>query len=180
MQVGAPQFLYDNPANIFVAGFIGSPPMNMGMGSLSAATATTYTLRLGSSTLTLAPELLAEKPGLKQLCRQRRSSSASASEDMEDASIRKDASEVLHAHVVLTEALGSEIVVHFETDIHKVVTEDTKMLAEDSGESEVAVDRPRQDEVGGVVRAAVPGQSPRRHQGRRGHRTAALLRRHHQ
>ena len=31
-QVGPPQFLYDNPANIFVAGFIGSPPMNLGMG----------------------------------------------------------------------------------------------------------------------------------------------------
>ncbi|WP_367132184.1 ABC transporter ATP-binding protein [Saccharothrix sp. HUAS TT1] len=27
-QVGAPQFLYDNPANLFVAGFIGSPAMN--------------------------------------------------------------------------------------------------------------------------------------------------------
>jgi multiple sugar transport system ATP-binding protein len=27
-QVGSPQFLYDNPANLFVAGFIGSPAMN--------------------------------------------------------------------------------------------------------------------------------------------------------
>ncbi|TQM81050.1 carbohydrate ABC transporter ATP-binding protein (CUT1 family) [Saccharothrix saharensis] len=27
-QIGAPQFLYDNPANLFVAGFIGSPAMN--------------------------------------------------------------------------------------------------------------------------------------------------------
>ncbi len=27
-QVGAPQELYDNPVNLFVAGFIGSPPMN--------------------------------------------------------------------------------------------------------------------------------------------------------
>jgi multiple sugar transport system ATP-binding protein len=27
-QVGAPQFLYDHPANLFVAGFIGSPSMN--------------------------------------------------------------------------------------------------------------------------------------------------------
>ena len=28
-QVGAPQDVYDRPANIFVAGFIGSPPMNL-------------------------------------------------------------------------------------------------------------------------------------------------------
>src|SRR5882757_7884562 len=27
-QIGAPQFLYDHPANLFVAGFIGSPAMN--------------------------------------------------------------------------------------------------------------------------------------------------------
>lgn len=27
-QIGSPQFLYDNPANLFVAGFIGSPSMN--------------------------------------------------------------------------------------------------------------------------------------------------------
>ncbi|MBA3525224.1 MAG: ATP-binding cassette domain-containing protein, partial [Geodermatophilaceae bacterium] len=30
-QLGAPQDLYDDPDNIFVAGFIGSPPMNMGL-----------------------------------------------------------------------------------------------------------------------------------------------------
>jgi len=28
-QLGAPQDVYDNPANVFVAGFIGSPPMNL-------------------------------------------------------------------------------------------------------------------------------------------------------
>jgi ABC-type sugar transport system ATPase subunit len=28
-QVGAPQEVYDHPANVFVAGFIGSPPMNL-------------------------------------------------------------------------------------------------------------------------------------------------------
>src|SRR5690606_28896846 len=28
-QIGAPLELYDNPANLFVAGFIGSPAMNM-------------------------------------------------------------------------------------------------------------------------------------------------------
>ena len=52
-QVGAPQFLYDNPANIFVAGFIGSPPMNMGMGTCSSGPVTTSCLQLGSSTLAL-------------------------------------------------------------------------------------------------------------------------------
>src|SRR5215472_9009820 len=34
-QVGAPQQLYDNPANLFVAGFIGSPSMNFMPGQLA-------------------------------------------------------------------------------------------------------------------------------------------------
>lgn len=136
MQVGAPQFMYDNPANLFVAGFIGSPPMNMGMGSLSRS-GDDLVLKLGSSDLPLAPELVAEKPGLQKYVG-REVIVGIRSEDMEDASIRKNAGAVLNAHVVLTEALGSEIVVHFETDIPKVVTEDTKILAEDSGEADVA------------------------------------------
>jgi multiple sugar transport system ATP-binding protein len=35
-QCDAPQVLYDRPANLFVAGFIGSPSMNLAMGSLEA------------------------------------------------------------------------------------------------------------------------------------------------
>jgi ABC-type sugar transport system ATPase subunit len=34
-QIGAPQDVYDHPANVFVAGFIGSPPMNLLQGSVS-------------------------------------------------------------------------------------------------------------------------------------------------
>ena len=33
-QIGAPQDVYDHPANVFVAGFIGSPPMNLLRGSV--------------------------------------------------------------------------------------------------------------------------------------------------
>jgi multiple sugar transport system ATP-binding protein len=35
-QIGAPMHLYDHPANVFVAGFIGSPKMNLAPGSLGA------------------------------------------------------------------------------------------------------------------------------------------------
>ena len=35
-QIGAPMHLYDHPANVFVAGFIGSPKMNLVAGSLDA------------------------------------------------------------------------------------------------------------------------------------------------
>lgn len=34
-QVGTPKYIYDNPANLFVAGFIGTPPMNFIKGSIN-------------------------------------------------------------------------------------------------------------------------------------------------
>ena len=63
-QVDSPQNLYDRPANVFVAAFIGSPSMN-----LYDATITIDgdhgSIALGSQTLTLAPESLAARPGLR-------------------------------------------------------------------------------------------------------------------
>jgi multiple sugar transport system ATP-binding protein len=61
------------------------------------------------------------------------------SEDMEDASLRTGipADRVLLGEVTLVEALGSEIVVHFNLAGDKVETEDTKLLAKESGEAEL-------------------------------------------
>jgi multiple sugar transport system ATP-binding protein len=53
-QVGPPRTLYDEPANLFVAGFIGSPPMN-----LVAATLEDGRLRLPFVTVELPPALRA-------------------------------------------------------------------------------------------------------------------------
>jgi multiple sugar transport system ATP-binding protein len=39
-QLGAPQEVYDHPANVFVAGFIGSPPMNLLRGRVQNGSAT--------------------------------------------------------------------------------------------------------------------------------------------
>jgi multiple sugar transport system ATP-binding protein len=41
-QVGAPQAVYERPANLFVAGFIGSPPMNMISGTMSSGASGNY------------------------------------------------------------------------------------------------------------------------------------------
>ena len=135
-QVGDPQFLYDNPANIFVAGFIGSPPMNMGIGRVERA-GDGITVHLGSSQLALTSQALAAAPALAAYAG-RDVAVGIRSEDMEDARIARDAPEDarLRAKVVLTEALGSEIVVHFLVDVPKVVTEDTQALAKDAGVQE--------------------------------------------
>ena len=133
-QVGPPQFLYDNPVNIFVAGFIGSPPMNLGMGKVITL-GDGLGLEFGKATLALHPAVVADHPALKNWVN-RDIAVGVRSEDMEDANlVRGGAPEnsTVEATVSLTEALGSEIVVHFDLDVPKVVTEDTKALAHDSG-----------------------------------------------
>src|SRR5262249_4830863 len=47
-QIGSPLELYDNPANLFVAGFIGSPAMNFVSGKLANGSAASVTLSNGS------------------------------------------------------------------------------------------------------------------------------------
>ena len=48
-QVGSPLDLYDNPANLFVAGFLGSPKMNFLAAQAAARRANELTLRVGEA-----------------------------------------------------------------------------------------------------------------------------------
>jgi multiple sugar transport system ATP-binding protein len=133
-EVGDPQHLYDYPANIFVAGFIGSPPMNMAVGKVVRADGNgDLAVRLGSATLRLHPSVAAERPALAGYVA-RDVAVGIRSEDMEDARLVRDApaDTRLQAEVSLVEALGAQIVVHFEVDAPKVVTEDTKLLDKDA------------------------------------------------
>lgn len=52
-QLDAPQVLYDEPANLFVAGFLGNPPMNLLRAEVSGEAQGAH-LRLGSNTVPLA------------------------------------------------------------------------------------------------------------------------------
>ena len=63
-QVGAPMELYERPATAFVAGFIGSPRMNMLAGRLVSAGADRAEVELaGGQRLTAAVDARAAKPG---------------------------------------------------------------------------------------------------------------------
>jgi multiple sugar transport system ATP-binding protein len=131
--VGDPQHLYDYSANIFVAGFIGSPPMNMAIGEVQREDGDGLAVRLGSATLALHPEVARQRPALNGYVA-REVAVGIRSEDMEDARLVRDApaDTRLKATVGLVEALGAQIVVHFELDAPKVVTEDTKLLEKDA------------------------------------------------
>ena len=62
-QLEAPQELYESPANLFVATFIGSPPMNLYEGAI-AGPVDGLVLSLGSQRLALPVDLGRRRPGL--------------------------------------------------------------------------------------------------------------------
>jgi multiple sugar transport system ATP-binding protein len=146
-EVGDPQHLYDYPANIFVAGFIGSPPMNMAIGKIQREDGDGLAVRLGSATVALHPSVAKERPALATYVA-REVAVGIRSEDMEDARLVRDAAADarLKATVGLVEALGAQIVVHFELDAPKVVTEDTKLLDKDAHTDEA----PAHTEIAGT------------------------------
>jgi multiple sugar transport system ATP-binding protein len=139
-EVGDPQHLYDHPANIFVAGFIGSPPMNMAIGKVQRQDGNGLAVRLGSATIALDPAVEKERPALASYV-SRDVAVGIRSEDMEDARLVRDApaDTRLRATVGQVEALGAQIVVHFEIDAPRVVTEDTKALDKDAHTEDVPV-----------------------------------------
>ncbi len=121
MQVDSPQDLYDTPANVFVAGFIGSPSMNLMEGALGG-TAESPTVSVGSVTVAIpsvAGSALEAYLGKKLVVGLR-------PEDMEDAGTvdAPPADRTFATSARLVESLGSEIIVHFGLDAEPYVVAD--------------------------------------------------------
>ena len=117
-QVDTPQHLYDNPDNIFVAAFIGSPAQNLydaviGEGARS--------VKLGSQSVMLPDAIAVKRPALRSyvgkdvVIGMRPEHLRAASPDITGPKLVGD--------VELIEALGSELVVHFTIDAHRVIAE---------------------------------------------------------
>jgi multiple sugar transport system ATP-binding protein len=132
-QVAPPQELYDQPLNLFVGGFIGSPAMNLLEGTLERANGALAAV-LGSRLLRLDDEFVNARPGLKAY-EGKPVVIGIRPEQMEDAALEPDAPDDrrLRGEVELREALGSELMVHFRIDARPAVTEEVKELAEDAG-----------------------------------------------
>jgi multiple sugar transport system ATP-binding protein len=130
-QVDAPQALYDRPATLFVAGFIGSPAMNLAQATVTWSDGPH--VEFGEIRLRIADEALAARPGLKRFDG-REVVLGIRPEDLEDAGLVSEVPEDrrFKAVVDLRESLGSEALVHFGVDSPTVLTEDTKELASDT------------------------------------------------
>ncbi|MGZ8694254.1 MAG: ABC transporter ATP-binding protein [Gaiellaceae bacterium] len=112
-QVDAPRMIYDRPANLFVASFIGSPPMNLAMSSLEAADGG-LALRLGDARIALTPDVVAAKgldgwAGKPVIVGVR-------PEDIDDASPGGGGPGTLRASIERVEALGASLLAYFRVD----------------------------------------------------------------
>jgi multiple sugar transport system ATP-binding protein len=136
-QVAPPQELYDRPVNLFVGGFIGSPAMNMLEAAIEPQNGTMLA-QLGSQTLGLGEETLAAHPALRRYAG-RTVVLGIRPEDLQDAALASESTphSQLRGRVRLREALGSEIMVHFDVDAKQAVTEHVLELAEDVDEAAV-------------------------------------------
>jgi len=104
--------LYDRPANAFVAGFIGSPAMNLLRGRLTGSDGAA-SLALGESVLPLPPSLLARRPGLAGYLDEEVVVGIRP-EDIEDAALVPSVNGAsLPVQVTLAEPLGAEVIAHF-------------------------------------------------------------------
>ena len=110
-QVASPQTLYERPANVFVAGFIGSPAMNLVPSRLEADDGSLYAA-LGEHRLRL-PDRPLKWPGLGRYVG-RDVVLGVRPEGLADARGLHADSATIEVEVALAEPLGAETIVHFD------------------------------------------------------------------
>jgi multiple sugar transport system ATP-binding protein len=136
-QVAPPQELYDHPDNLFVGGFIGSPAMNMIEATLERADGG-LSASMGSQRITLGEEAVSARPALREY-EGKHVILGIRPEDLEDAGLAPEtpADRRIRGEVLLREALGSEILVHFNMDATAAETDEVRELQKDAGTEEV-------------------------------------------
>ena len=131
-QVDAPQVLFEQPDNLFVAAFIGSPSMNLMEGKLSDNGGGSLHLAIGEETLSVPRSVLDENPKLGRYL-DKNLVVGIRPKDMDDAAIVKEHPEDqrFSTKAENVEALGFEVIVHFDIQAIPVVSEDALELPED-------------------------------------------------
>ncbi|MCZ6455846.1 MAG: sn-glycerol-3-phosphate ABC transporter ATP-binding protein UgpC [Actinobacteria bacterium] len=131
-QVGAPTELFQRPANLFVAGFIGSPAMNLLYVNLEKDGDDVWAV-FGESRIQVDPKSLEAHPGLidrmnEQLVMGLRPTAMRAS-----AEGAPDPNRTIRIVIEVDENLGAETYVHATLNIPPVITPDVEELLADSG-----------------------------------------------
>jgi multiple sugar transport system ATP-binding protein len=135
-QVAPPEELYQRPHNVFVAGFIGSPAMNLLDATVMHENASTRIVA-GELSIALSERTLDAHPALVAY-EGRRIVLGIRPEALNDASLARDDSQPrIRGQAQLREALGSEVLMHFSVQARAAVTDEVRELAEDVGDDRV-------------------------------------------
>ena len=130
-QVGPPQELYDNPANLFVAGFIGSPAMNF----MPAQIEGDGIVKLPMAEVPIRREVIERVNAAEGVI------AGVRPEAFEDAGLigddKRNEGVVFRATVDLVESLGSELYVYFAVEAEAIQSEELQELAADAGAADV-------------------------------------------
>ena len=133
-QVGAPTELYEHPDNLFVAGFIGSPAMNLTYCHLETEGDKVVAV-LPNTRLTVDKETLENHQGLENHMNEELVIGLRPSGLEAAAVVGQDAERALVSQVEVTEMLGADTYIHFTIDRSPVITPDIEELLADTGQS---------------------------------------------
>src|SRR5689334_20095907 len=122
-QFDAPQRLYERPANLFVASFIGSPAMNMLEAKLEQ-NGDGVVCRLGSASLVLPADLVSTRPALERYLG--RAVAVGIRPEALDEPGRQNGGDGgrLRGRVQTIEALGPELLAYVDIEAQPVLVED--------------------------------------------------------
>jgi multiple sugar transport system ATP-binding protein len=121
-QVAPPQALYERPVNEFVAGFIGSPSINMVVAELARSNGG-LVATFGEHRLSVDDTVIRARPNLEEYVG-RTVLLGIRPEHMEDAALHPDTppDRRMRTTCELTEPLGADVLVHFTVSAPVVVT----------------------------------------------------------
>jgi multiple sugar transport system ATP-binding protein len=130
-QVASPQVLYDQPTNEFVAGFIGSPAINLVEAQLEQTNGQ-YSVAFGEHRLAVDDAAVRNRSSLRDYVG-KKVILGIRPEDFEDASLESGApsDRRMKVDIALTEPLGADVLVYFGTAATEVVS---SAVAAEAGE----------------------------------------------
>ncbi|MET0800703.1 MAG: sn-glycerol-3-phosphate ABC transporter ATP-binding protein UgpC [Actinomycetota bacterium] len=125
-QIGVPQDVYDHPENVFVAGFIGSPPMNLLHGTATGGTVVAGSFSFSRSGIVDGPVTVGVRP-----------------EALRPAGAQDERRPSIEVLVEVVEPLGDEVLIHGSVDARVARSgaeiEEATLLADDSTRAPVTV-----------------------------------------
>jgi multiple sugar transport system ATP-binding protein len=130
-QTDDPQAVFDRPANLFVASFIGSPPMNL-VQALVELRNGSVVARVGEQEVPIPADLVSARPALARYSG-RMVGLGVRPEHLRGLDERREGQPyaAVSGRIRATEALGSEVLVHLEVPASPVLTEEVREVAGD-------------------------------------------------